>query len=87
MSGGHLHGGDTPTEAEGEWLTFSAALSDQIGVIADRDDLMVTAAPGAGRGAPACFLPALAAIEVDGELLDTDPATCAPQRPQRPGRC
>jgi hypothetical protein len=54
-------------------------------VIADRDDLLVTIAPGAGHGAPACFLPATAVIEVDGTHLGTvDPATATPHRDQRP---
>ncbi|MEO3861365.1 hypothetical protein [Acrocarpospora sp. B8E8] len=61
------------------WLALSAAMTDEAGVIADRDDVMVTIAPGAGHGAPACFLPAHAAIEVDGTHLGTlDPATAAP---------
>src|SRR5207247_2423469 len=47
--------------------------------IADRDDLLVTIAPGAGHGAPACFLPALATIEVDGvHFGHVDPSTAKP---------
>jgi hypothetical protein len=38
----------------------------------------VTVAPGAGRGAPACFLPASAEIEVNGDHLGVDPATADP---------
>ena len=61
------------------WDTLSAALTAEVPVIADRDDLLVTIAPGAGHGAPACFLPALATIEVDGIHLGTvDPATAKP---------
>src|SRR5262249_45155536 len=48
---------DPATTAPG-WLTLSAALTDEVPVIADREDLLVTVAPGAGHGAPACFLPA-----------------------------
>jgi hypothetical protein len=64
------------------WATLSAAFGNEVPVIADRDDLTVTVAPGAGHGAPACFFPALAAIEVDGIHLDpgVDPATVAPHR-------
>jgi hypothetical protein len=64
------------------WLTLSAAFGDEVPAIADRDDLMVTVAPGAGHGAPACFFPDLATIEVDGTHLDSgiDPATVAPHR-------
>ncbi|GAA1214442.1 VWA domain-containing protein [Prauserella alba] len=64
------------------WLTLSAAFGDEVPAIADRDDLVVTVAPGAGRGAPACFVPDVATIEVDGSHIDAhvDPATVAPHR-------
>jgi hypothetical protein len=69
---------DPATTAPG-WLALSAALTDEVPVIADREDLLVTVAPGAGHGAPACFLPAHATIEVDGTHLGSvDPATAAP---------
>ena len=64
--------------ARPEWLTLSAALADEVGVIADREDLLVTIAPGAGGGAPACFYPARALIELDGTHLGVDPATVTP---------
>ncbi|MFD4636898.1 VWA domain-containing protein [Lentzea sp. NPDC058436] len=64
--------------ARQDWLTLSAALADEVPVIADRDDLLVTIAPGAGGGAPACFYPARAVIEVDGDQLEVDPATVDP---------
>jgi hypothetical protein len=61
------------------WMSLSAAMTTEVPVIADRDDLLVTIAPGAGHGAPACFLPALATIEVDGTHLGSiDPATAKP---------
>jgi hypothetical protein len=61
------------------WLTLSAAMTDEVPIIADRKDLVVTIAPGAGHGAPACFLPAQAQIEIDGTHLGTvDPATADP---------
>lgn len=64
------------------WLRLSAAFGDEVPAIADRDDLVVTVAPGAGHGAPACFFPDLATIEVDGTHVDNgvDPATVAPHR-------
>ncbi len=64
------------------WLTLSAAFGDEVPAIADRDDLVVTVAPGAGHGAPACFFPDLATIEVDGVHLSAgvDPATVEPHR-------
>jgi len=64
--------------ARPEWLTLSAALADEVEVIADREDLVVTIAPGAGGGAPACFYPARALIELDGDHLGVDPATVDP---------
>lgn len=64
--------------ARPEWLALSAALADEVSVIADRDDLLVTIAPGAGGGAPACFYPARAVIEVDGAYLEVDPGTVDP---------
>lgn len=64
------------------WLSMSAAFGDEVPAIANRDDLVVTVAPGAGHGAPACFFPDLATIEVDGVHLapGVDPATVAPHR-------
>jgi hypothetical protein len=64
--------------ARPEWLALSAALADEVPVIADREDLLVTIAPGAGGGAPACFYPARAVIEIDGTHLGVDPATVNP---------
>ncbi|WP_020499946.1 VWA domain-containing protein [Sciscionella marina] len=68
--------------AQPGWLSLSAAFGNEAPTIADRDDLIVTVAPGAGHGAPACFFPDLAAIEVDGTHLTpgVDPATVAPHR-------
>jgi hypothetical protein len=63
------------------WLAISAALTSQVGVLAGRDDLTVTCAPGAGRGSPGVFIPALAAIEIDGTHLGHAPGTCDPTRP------
>ncbi|MGW5643666.1 VWA domain-containing protein [Saccharopolyspora sp. NPDC003762] len=63
------------------WLRLSAALTDEVPVIADREDLLVTIVPGAGHGSPACFLPHHATIEVDGTHLGmVDPATMNPDR-------
>ncbi|TMC11662.1 MAG: hypothetical protein E6J41_05380 [Chloroflexi bacterium] len=49
--------------------------------IAERQDLLVTCSPGAGRGAPACFVPAHASVEVDGNHLGVEPSTCDPAQP------
>jgi hypothetical protein len=66
-----------PALPKGAWLKLSAALASQVPAIAGRPDLIVTCAPGAGHGAPACFFPALALIEVDGTHLGVDPASPA----------
>ena len=64
------------------WRVLSAALTDEAALIADRDDLLVTIAPGAGHGAPACLIPAEAMIEIDGTHLGgLDPATLRPDDP------
>ncbi|GAB2677238.1 hypothetical protein GCM10027271_42580 [Saccharopolyspora gloriosae] len=64
------------------WLRLSAALTEEVPIIADRDDLIVDIAPGAGHGAPACFLPPHASIEIDGTHLGKiDPATVDPADP------
>ena len=63
------------------WEGFARALTDEATVIADRDDLLVTVAPGAGHGAPACFLPATATIELDATHLgELDPDTATPDQ-------
>ena len=71
-----------PGPAADAWLALSAAMTDAISDIADREDLIVTIAPGAGHGAPACFLPHHAAVEVDGSHLGIDPATAHPDDPR-----
>ncbi|WP_244467471.1 VWA domain-containing protein [Nocardia vulneris] len=55
-------------------------LTDQAPPIADRDDLIVTIAPGAAHGHPAVFMPHSAAIEIDGSYLGIDPDTARPDR-------
>ena len=73
-----------PTQAktpEGPWLRLSAELTACVATIAERQDLLVRCAPGAGRGAPGCFVPALATVELDGANLGADPRTCDPSRP------
>ncbi len=84
---GHLLTDDTATpttvdpDTDAAWLRLSAALTDLLPALAAREDLTVTCAPGVGRGAPGCYIPALAAIELDGATLGVDPATCRPDRP------
>ncbi|WP_280370757.1 VWA domain-containing protein [Nocardia wallacei] len=66
--------------ASAGWDTLSAALTEEAPPIADRDDLIVTIAPGAAHGHPAVFMPGTAAIEIDGTRLRIDPATAQPDR-------
>ena len=67
----------TPT---GAWRTLSAAMTAEIPAIAGRP-VPVACAPGAGLGHPACYLPAIPVIEVDGNLLGVSPATASPASP------
>jgi hypothetical protein len=61
------------------WEGFARVAADEACVMTERDDLIVTVAPGAGRGAPACFLPTLATIELDAaHLAGIDPDTATP---------
>lgn len=84
----HLITDETATTAtldpatDAGWLALSAAVTEEAPLIADRDDLVVTVAPGAGHGSPACFFPPHAAIEINGVYLPAgvDPATVAPHR-------
>ncbi|GLZ15892.1 hypothetical protein Acsp04_61270 [Actinomadura sp. NBRC 104425] len=68
------------TDPHGPWLRLSAAFTEAVADLADREDLTVTCAPGKGRGAPGCFIPAQATIELDGAHLGHDPRTCDPSR-------
>jgi len=58
-------------------------MTAQVASVAGRADLTVTVAPGAGRGAPACFVPDSAEIEVNGACLPIDPATANPADRER----
>jgi len=75
------------TETDAGWLRLSARLTREIGHLPDRDDLIVQAAPGAGRGSPGCFVPALATTELDGRLLPQggQPRPRPASPPLRPG--
>ncbi|MCK9930657.1 VWA containing CoxE family protein [Frankia sp. Mgl5] len=75
----HIHTDPTipAPDPEGEWLRISAAMTRDIATISGRKDLIVTCAPGAGRGAPGVHIPALGVIEVDAASLPAgmDPTT------------
>jgi hypothetical protein len=88
-SGGHVHHGAptpataaTPAAAGGvdpAWNSWSIAWTRQITVLTGRTDITVTVAPGAGRGAPACYIPSLASVEVDAAIIG-DPTITNPFR-------
>ncbi|TDC58701.1 hypothetical protein E1200_32970, partial [Actinomadura sp. GC306] len=69
------------TGLSGAWLRLSAAFTEAVTDLTDREDLTVQCAPGLGRGAPGCYVPALATIELDGIHLRQDPGTCDPAWP------
>jgi hypothetical protein len=64
----------------GDWKKLSAAMTAQVPAIAGRP-VPVACTPGAGLGAPACYIPAIPVIEVDGTLLGAAPASCDPASP------
>lgn len=71
-----------PASLSPDWWALSAGFTEEAAIIADRDDLIVTIAPGAGHGSPACFLPSHASIEIDGVHLDPiAPGTADPADP------
>jgi hypothetical protein len=72
--------GTSPAAIDAAWLRLSAALTEAAADLADREDLVVSCAPGAGGGAPGCYFPP-ARVEIDGDHLGVDPATCDPARP------
>ena len=72
----------TPLPAPGpDWQALSEAMTAQLPPIAGRAGLTVTCAPGAGHGAPGCFIPDLDRIEIDGRHLRIDPGTADPASP------
>ncbi len=64
----------------GDWKTLSDAMTAEVPAIAGRP-VPVACAPGAGLGSPACYLPGIPVIEVDGDLLEADPDDCDPAIP------
>jgi hypothetical protein len=64
----------------GPWKKLSDAMTAEVPAIAGRP-IPVACAPGAGLGNPACYIPGIPVIEVDGRLLGTAPATCDPASP------
>lgn len=53
--------------SDSDLLRFAMCANDYASLITDRWDLVVRAGKGLGRGAPACFIPATAEIELDAD--------------------
>lgn len=51
-----------------EWLRTGAQIGTLVNLWAGRNDIICYVGPGAGNGAPACFNPDLAEVEVDVEV-------------------
>jgi hypothetical protein len=81
-SPGHTSAGTAASGADATttWLTWSQAWTRHVPRLTDRTDLQVVVEPGAGGGAPACFYPALARIEVNATYIG-DPGITDPHRP------
>lgn len=54
----------TPTQ----WLTVGSQINDLVNQWSGRSDIITYVGEGAGHGAPACFVPAIAEMEVDVAL-------------------
>jgi hypothetical protein len=80
MSALHPPAPTAPAPPAGPWRILSDAMTAEIPAIAGRP-VPVTCAPGAGHGHPACYLPTVPVIEVDGTLLGVSPATARPASP------
>lgn len=51
-----------------EWLKVGSQINELVNQWAERDDIVTFVGEGAGMGAPACFVPALAEMQVNVEL-------------------
>lgn len=47
------------------WLPFGAAAGEYVNEVSGRSDIVAFVGEGAGHGAPACFIPSLAEMEID----------------------
>lgn len=70
----------TPRKPDPAWAEWSHAWTRHIPTLTGRTDLKVVVAPGAGGGAPACYYPHHARIEVDAGHIGDDPGVADPWR-------
>lgn len=65
---GHMHHKDTRSRFEKtprEWLKFGGQAADIVSKWSGRSDIVAFVGEGAGHGAPACWIPSIAEMEVD----------------------
>ncbi|MEV0598488.1 hypothetical protein AB0I82_04170 [Streptomyces sp. NPDC050315] len=72
-----------PRPQAAHWLRISAALTERLPELADREDVIVTCEMGTRSGAPAAFYPTTATLEIDTALFAPHPPSRI--RPRRPG--
>lgn len=75
---GHLRAGDKSRfdKTPRPWLKVGSQINDLVNEWAERSDIVTFVGEGAGHGAPACYVPAIAEMEVDVDLAfgeGTDP--------------
>lgn len=75
----HLRVSTSPHRGDPDWAPWSRAWTRHIARLTGRADLSVTVAPGAGGGAPACFYPDHARVEVDATHIGA-PDVADPRR-------
>lgn len=67
---GHLDSGTTKSRFDKTprpWLTVGSQINELVNTWAERGDIVTFVGEGAGHGAPACFVPAIAEMEVNVE--------------------
>lgn len=67
-----------------KWLGAGAQVGEFVNAVAGRSDLIAKVGAGLGHGAPACFIPSIAEIEVDASicLAGVDPSEVAIAEPK-----
>lgn len=77
---GHMHHKDKRdrfSKTPPEWLPFGSQAAEIVGRWANRSDIVAFVGEGAGHGAPACWIPSIAEMEVDTSVAfekDFDPS-------------
>lgn len=65
----HIHDKRTRFEkTPPAWLPFGAAAGEYVNKVSGRSDIVAFVGEGAGHGAPACFIPSLAEMEINTTL-------------------